>query len=83
MLASEHAWPQVPQLFASVWRLWHTVPHWVCPTGQVQTPVVHGTEPVHATPHAPQLAASLAVSTQTPPQSVRPGPHTHVPAEHT
>lgn len=37
---------------------------------------------VHVVPHAPQLVGSVRVSTQLPPQSVRPGPHEHVPETH-
>ena len=40
---------------------------------------------MHVVPHEPQFVLSLSVSTQLPPQSVRPGSQvdTHVPDEHT
>ncbi len=52
-----------------------------CGAVEGQRPTLHG--PVaQRTPHAPQLPRSVAVSTQPPPQSVRPSGHTHAPPTH-
>lgn len=64
------AWPQLPQLFASVavsthfalWPLPQSVPlFW-----QVHLPALHALPPLQTVPQAPQLLLSLWVSTQWP-----------------
>jgi hypothetical protein len=83
-----------PQLVCPVAQtvvpVWHTPASQTCPEGQSESVVqevpgmVHTpetqVEPVPQTsPQAPQLEASVDVSTQAPPQLVRPEAHTIVP----
>ena len=57
----------------------------VLPVGQEHVLAVQVMPPVHATPQPPQLVLLVFVSTQAPPQFVRPEPHAdmHRLAEHT
>ena len=83
--------PHAPQLFLSVSRLLHAVPHCVVvdpeqerpqtPPEQVAEPVPE-VGPLQAWPHEPQLLVSVLSLTQTPLQSAFPEGHWHTPLVH-
>ena len=66
--------PQVPQLFASLFRSkhWLALAHQDCPLGHRHVPDAHTWFDGHTVPQAPQFDASVDVSTQLAPQAVRP-----------
>ena len=66
---SAHAFPQLPQLFASSVTSTHLPAHDVVPARHVQVPPVQTAPLPQTLPHAPQLASSESTDTQTPPQS--------------
>jgi hypothetical protein len=67
------AFPQEPQLLASVCRFTQLVPQSVVPLGQTQLPLEQIAPPVQALPQVPQLYESLLRSVQVPlPQFAEP-----------
>ncbi len=77
-----HARPHAPQLFRSVWRRTHWLPHRVKPAAQVQAPPTHWPPP-HEFPHDVQLPGSVSGFTHRLPQRMKPVGHEawHVPFE--
>jgi hypothetical protein len=63
-----HAWPQVPQLPASLVSSTHEPPQLVWPLGQVgaHAPLAHCSPVAHRWPQVPQLLGSVISSTQPP-----------------
>jgi hypothetical protein len=80
-----HAAPHAPQFAASVNTSTQALPQDVFPLGQPHAPARHVCIVPQVCMHDPQLALLDDVSTQTPPQFVRPGPQTalHAPPLHT
>ena len=82
-----HAVPHLPQLFGSVMRLAHELPHFSLPLAQVRPhfPSLHRLPMGHFMPQPPQWAPSVCRFTQPPPQLVVPmGQATaQAPFEHT
>jgi hypothetical protein len=72
------AFPQAPQLEASVWVLAQVPLHGVWPDGHWQTPPTQVAPVAQALPQVPQLAVLELVSRQLPLQNVRPGGHWQV-----
>jgi hypothetical protein len=85
LVPTPHAWPQLPQLRASVCVSVHAIPnrptHAAVPLGQVHAPLTQSAPAAgHAIPHAPQLFGSDDGSVHTPPQSIVPDGHAQPPA---
>lgn len=76
--------PQLPQLFTSLWRLWHAPPHDVSPVEHIIThwPLSQTWPAPHVRPQAPQFAGLVCNETQRLLQSVLPIGQRQVPFKH-